>query len=188
MGALRRAGHYAARVARRKAKEATEGYLERVALWYLGRYPGSVARVRAALNKRVRRSVKELDSDPEQGARNVEAVIARLKDARLLDDARFAASRVRVLRRRGNSARAIGAALRRQGIAPGVIEQALSEEAEEGASELSAARQLARRKRLGVHRPEDKRDEHRRKDLAKLARAGFSYGVAKAALDGPGDE
>ena len=170
-------------MARRKAKKATALYLERVALWYLSRYPGSVARVTQALNKRVRRSVKELDSDAEEGARHVATVIAKLLAANLLDDDRFARSRIQTMRRRGNSARAIGVALRRQGVAAHVIDNALEACGEGGRSELQAAVEVVRRKKLGWHRRSDEeRAAHRQKDLGKLARAGFSYGVAKEAL------
>ncbi len=176
-------------MARRKAKKATVIYLERVALWYLSRYPGSVERVTQALKKRVRRSVKELDTDPAEGARNIATVIAKLKAGNFLNDTRFATSRVRTMRRRGNSARAIGVALRRQGIAPEVIEAVLAEakqsaqDEEEGDPELRAAMEMVRRKRLGWRREnEEERALKRQKDLAKLARAGFSYRVAQEAL------
>ena len=170
-------------MARRKAKKATAAYLERVALWYLSRYPGSIARVTQALNKRVRRSVTELDSDPVVGAANVAAVIAKLQAANLLDDARFARSRIRTMRARGKSARAIAATLRRQGIAAHVTEQALLEVDEHGHCELAAAIEMVRRKRLGWHRSSDEeRALYRSKDLGKLARAGFSYAVAQQAL------
>lgn len=170
---------------KRKAKEATVPYLERVALWYLERYPGSTARVRRALEKRVRRSVDELGTDPEDGQRAIESVIATLTRGGLLDDARFAASRIRVLRARGLSARAIAAKLRHQGIARGTIDAALAAHAEaEGVDELTAARTFARKRRLGRHhRTPEARSERREKDLAKLARAGFSFGIAQQVVD-----
>jgi regulatory protein len=170
---------------KRKAKEATVPYLERVALWYLARYPGSTARVQRALEKRVRRSVTELETDPEDGARAVETVIATLTRSGLLDDARFASSRVRVLRARGLSARAIASKLRHQGIAPGTIDAALNAHAEdEGVDELEAARTFARKRRLGRHhRTAEARAERREKDLAKMARAGFSFGTAQQVID-----
>lgn len=170
---------------RRKAKEATVPYLERVALWYLARYPGSTARVRRALEKRVARSVTELETDPEDGARAVETVLAALTRGGLLDDARFASSRVRVLRSRGLSARAIAAKLRHQGIEPATIDAALAAHAEDdGVDELVAGRTFARKRRLGRHhRTPEVRVERREKDLAKMARAGFSFGIAQQVID-----
>lgn len=170
---------------KRKAKEATVPYLERVALWYLSRYPGSTARVRRALEKRVARSVTELETDPEDGARAIETVIAALTRGGLLDDARFASSRIRVLRSRGLSARAIAAKLRHQGIARDTIDAALAAHAEdEGVDELAAGRTFARKRRLGRHhRTPEARAERREKDLAKMARAGFSFGIAQQVVD-----
>ena len=49
---------------------------------------------------------------------------------------------------------------------------------------LAAARRTARRRRLGPWRGEDQRAARREKDLAALARAGFSYSVAKTVIDG----
>lgn len=164
---------------RRPAKPATEAYLERVALWYLERYPGSTARVRATLDKRVRRSVAELGTDPAEGAEALEAVLAKLRRLGLLDDARFAASRVRVLRSRGKSARAIRAALARQGVDEGIIDAAL----EDGGDELEAAGRFAKKRRLGPWR-RDGAPSDREKELAKLARAGFSFDVARQIVDG----
>ena len=172
-------------MARRKAKEATAAYLERVALWYLARYPGSVARVRQALDKRVARSVEELGTSPEAGAQAAEEVIAGLLRTGLLDDERFATQRVAALRARGLSKRMIESKLRQQGIAATVVVRAV-EDAE--VDELSAARTFARKRRPGPHRrraPEDAEAARqlRDKELAKLARAGFSFGFARRVLD-----
>ena len=163
-------------MARRKAKEATAGYLERVACWYIERYPASEVRVRRALEKRVARSVAELGSDPERGREAIEVVIDKLVRIGLIDDAAFAASRVRSLRQRGLSARRIRATLRRQGIGSDDIDGALGDGGD--AADLEAAQTFVRKRRLGRH----DEPEARRKDLAKLARAGFSSGVARAAL------
>jgi regulatory protein len=165
----------------KRARPATPAYLQRVALSYLERYGGSIERVRRILTRRVRRSVEELGTDPEVGAQAVEAVIDELCRLGLLDDARLAEARVRALRRRGKSARAIRAALAGRGIDPSLCDRAL--EREDGAdAELTAARALVRRRRLGPHRDEASRALERQRDLARLARAGFSYAIAVRAL------
>ena len=53
--------------------------------------------------------------------------------------------------------------------------------------ELAAARKAAWRKRLGPWSRGD-RAASRQKDLAALARAGFSIAVARAVIDGAADE
>lgn len=183
---------YTSFVARRKAREATHAYLEGVALWYLERFPGSEARVRQVLRKRVARSVAELETDPQVGAENLEAVVAKLLRLGFIDDERFAHSRVRSLRSRGKSARAILATLRKQGISSELARVALEthDEGNTAADELEAARTFARRRRIGPHRrpgrtPTDEQDarREREKDLARMARAGFSFDVARRVID-----
>ena len=155
---------------RRPAKPATPIYLERVALWYLERYGGSEAKLRRTLGKRVRRSVNELDTDPAEGREAVEQVVAKMRRLGYLDDAKLARQRAQTLSRRGKSRRAIQADLYRQGLDTDV--DALLEET--GHDELESARAFVRKRRLGTDR---------NRDLAKLARAGFSYDVARRALD-----
>ncbi len=169
---------------RRSAKPATAAYLERVAIAYLERHPGSTARLRAVLERRVRRSVEELGTEASEGAAAIEAVIGKLRRLGYLDDVRFASSRVRTLRARGKSARAVRAELARQGIETSAVDRALEEHGDGAEAELEAARALVRRRRLGWLRGADVRDEHREKDLARLARAGFSYSIATRALEG----
>lgn len=184
-------------MARRKAREATPSYLEGVALWYLERFPGSEARVRRVLRMRVARSVSELETDPEVGAQNLEEVVSKLVRLGFIDDERFAHSRVRSLRSRGKSSRAIVATLRHQGISSDLARQALEshDEGDPDGDELVAARTFARRRRIGPHRrpgrrPTDVQEARRarEKDLARMARAGFSFDVARRIVDGTGDE
>jgi regulatory protein len=166
----------------RKAKEATPAYLERVALWYLERYGGTESRVRRALEKRVRRSVEELGTDAEEGRAAVDEVLERLRRGGWLDDRRFAEARARTLRQRGLPARAIRQKLRQSGVATETCDAVL---AASPVDDLEAARTFVRKKRLGPHRRKPPVDpaRARHRDLGRLARAGFSYGVAKAVLD-----
>lgn len=169
------------------AKPATPGYLERVALRYLERYAGSVERVRRVLARRVTRSVAELGTDPEEGLRAIDEVLAKLRRLGYLDDARFAGSRTRTLRKRGKSARAVRAALSAQGIAAATIDAALAGEDVE--VELDAARAFVKRRRLGPHRASaEAREAEREKDLARLGRAGFSYAIALRALSSSSED
>ena len=49
--------------------------------------------------------------------------------------------------------------------------------------ELQAAIALARRRRLGVYRLAAARADYRDRDLAALARAGFSYDIARRVIE-----
>jgi regulatory protein len=73
--------------------------------------------------------------------------------------------------------------LRMKGVPAPLVQQKLAE-ATAGLSEEEAARIWARKKRLGPFRREVRaRQENRQRDLSALARAGFSFGIAKKIID-----
>ncbi len=139
---------------------------------------------------KVRRSAELHGTDPEAGAAFVHALIRRFERSGILDDRRYAEGKALSLRRRGGSARSIRAALKAKGVAGEETDRAL-QAANEGAvateADLAAARRLSRRRRLGPWRARD-RARHRLKDLAALGRAGFSYDIARAVIDGAAEE
>ena len=90
----------------------------------------------------------------------------------LIDDRAWAEAQAGGLRRRGASARAVAARLSSKGAPRAEIERLLA--GEDDAAEREAARALARRRRLGPWRGPAERAARRQKDLAALARAGFS--------------
>ena len=71
--------------------------------------------------------------------------------------------------------------LTQMGIDADLIDEALNASED---NDLTRAKQLVRRKKLGYLRPENVRADFYKKDLATLGRAGFSYETAKTALDG----
>ena len=178
---------------RRGPRKATSKYLRNAALHYLERYASSSGHLRRLLLAKVARSARAYDTDPEMdpevGAAAVEALIAELLGAGLLDDARYAGARARVLHRRGASARAIRAGLRAKEIEAGDIERALAGLREEAAEpELAAALAYARRRHLGPYRGPDAREgrrekDWREKDLAALGRKGFGYDLARRVIE-----
>lgn len=169
----------------------TAAWLERVALHYLDRYGASSEMLRRVLTRRVERRCRSRDEDPSAHDNVIAETVARAQAAGLIDDARFAASRLRGLRRRGTSTRQAQARLAAKGIDAETIAATLAEEkeasgAEEGEAdtEEKAARAYARRRRLGPYRRPDTREANRERDLAAMARAGFSYRLAKDVIGG----
>ncbi len=165
----------------RTPRKITPKSLENVALHYLGRYATSSENLRRVLMRRVERSARVHGTDPAEGAAWVEALIARFQESRILDDAAYVGMRVATLRRRGDSARAIRAKLRGKGVAAGTVEEGLA--GETGESELAAAIALVRRRRLGPCRVETDRRAFFARDMAALARAGFTLDVARRILE-----
>ena len=188
-------------------KPLTAVGLEEAALRYLERYAASVAQVRRVLLERVRRAVAAGVGDAEQGGVWVAALLARYQASGLLNDTAFAEAKTASLRRRGASQRKIQGWLAERGVAREDIRRALDAEAnaeanadanaetgaetkaaiDQGPPELRAAWALARRRRLGPFRPPTQRLERRLKDLAVLARAGFSHTIARQVIDAPGE-
>ncbi len=187
---------------RRGPRKATPKYLRNSALYYLERYASSSGHLRRLLLAKVARSARAHGADPEldpgidaeAGAAAVEALIAELLGAGLLDAARYAGERARILHRRGASMRAIRAGLRAKEIEADDIESALAALREEAAEpELAAALAYARRRRLGPYRGPDARaglreqgqrdKDLREKDLAALGRKGFGYDLARRVIE-----
>jgi regulatory protein len=169
---------------RRGPRKATATYLENAALYYLQRFSSSAANLRRVMIRKVEKSAHCHGTEPDEGAALVDAMIERYLSSGLLDDAVYASGRTRALHRRGASARSIRATLRGKGVAGSIIDDALAGLAQDGGDpELVAAARLARRRRLGPYRTGDEREKRREKDLAALARAGFSYGTARRVIE-----
>jgi SOS response regulatory protein OraA/RecX len=147
----------------------TPSSLERSALWHLGRRALTTTELRDRLQKKARRHPEH----PESGAW-IEALVLRLSSSLLLDDAKVAKGRVDSARARGWSRRRIEQKLR--GVDVDVKDQAFAavDDASSSEADLAAAVIYAQKKRLSEKDP--------RKALASLARQGFSFSIAKAAL------
>ena len=175
---------------RRPTPPLTEGWLRAEAIRHLQRWPASAARVRKLLWQRVRRAQSFHGGTQEEAAPLVEAVLKNLIATKMLDDQRFAQLWVDHLRRRGTSTRMIDKKLREKGLDSAVIAHALQAYTPDdgGDPERASASAYARRRRLGPFRqPFDPDPHRRRKDLAAMARAGFSYGLACDVLKPPTD-
>jgi regulatory protein len=162
--------------------------LERAALRYLDRFDASVSRLRRVLQTHVRRAARVHETDQVAASEIIEALLGRYVASGLLSDRRYAENLVTGLRARGASQRQITHKLRVRGVAKDDADAALtSRDAHTGDAELRAASELVRKKKLGPYRKPEERQAHHRADLARLARAGFDYELARRVL-GPGDD
>jgi regulatory protein len=170
----------------RRPKVVDPAFLDAVALAYLNRFDATVNKLRQVLRERARVEARrgEPGSIPSEARMTewIEALLTRYQGSGLVDDRRYAENGVAQLRARGASRRAIAHKLRLKGLDDSVIEDALGGEvASADGADLEAAERLCKRRRLGQHRKSD-RELHRHKDLAVLARAGFSFDIAQRAL------
>ncbi|MCA9534574.1 MAG: regulatory protein RecX [Myxococcales bacterium] len=168
-------------------RRVTPAYLKNVALHYLDQRSSSRANLRRLLVRRVDRSLAEHGGEREEQVGWVDALLDELVRLRLLDDAVYATQRVRSMARAGSGTRKIRAKLAEKGVPAPLVQAALAELTEDGASpDLVAACRYARSRRLGPYRrdAEQPRDpDARQKELGKLGRAGFSYDIAMRVID-----
>jgi regulatory protein len=167
---------------RRKPRAITPAYLEKAALFYLERYASSSQNLKAVLRRKVWRAAREVEIDRDAADGWIDAVVAKLQRAGLLDDKAYAEMRVMSLRRQGESARAIRMKLAAKGVDAETIVRALDRQEDEN-DDLAAAIAYARRRRLGPFRAAAQRDERRDKDMAALARKGFGLEICRAVID-----
>lgn len=153
-----------------------------MASYYLARYSASTVRLRAVLERKVRRRCElrgaPVPEPPEMRAL-IDGVVERLTRAGLLDDAAFGRGRAAALARKGLPAWRVKADLRREGVDVAQDGVAEAVDLDEGAQ----ARRFAQRKRLGPYRPGE-RAPYRDRDLRALARGGFPLGLAMRVIDG----
>ncbi len=169
---------------RKIPRKVTPTSLENIALYYLERFATSSENLRQILSRRVLRSAKHHKTDIEACDQLIDELILRYVDSGLLDDAAYARTQAASLNRRGKSIRAIRIRLRQKGVRSNIIEETLEVLAHEiGEPDLAAAIAYARKRRLGPYRGSSNKPENKDKELAALARNGFSYSLARRIVE-----
>lgn len=175
----------------RPVRPVTAKSLENAAAFYLERFPSTAEKLRRVLQRRVARARLQDAPVIDDVGRAIDAIVARFVSAGVVDDRAYAQTKARALHRRGASERLTRQALRHAGVDGETLGQALAgldQELDSNPAEREwrAAVALARRRRLGPFRPAEARAEHRGRDLASLARAGFAYDLARKVIDAEG--
>ena len=162
-------------------------YLYNYALWYLGRFAASSGH----LAKMLARKWQRVQLPPDTAM--IAQVISRLLAEKWLQDDVYANSLTRGLRHKGLGARRIVQTAQSKGVEASLAQMALentdSEKTNAGEDpELVAAQRWAQKKRLGpwrLNKPDttpESLQKQKLKDMASLARAGFSHDIIKQAL------
>ena len=162
---------------KRAPRPVTSTYLRNAALHYLKQRSASRAMVRQTLTRRAkgRLQVRALEVDT---IAHIERALDALVADKLIDDVSFARGRKATLQHKGLPARRIAQGLKLKGVDAETIEATLAD----GVDDQAQARRYAERRRLGPWSRKADTPEQRRKDLAAMARAGFSYGAASRAI------
>lgn len=166
---------------KRPPKKITPTYLHNAGLYYLERFSASKRHFKTVMMRKVKRSCMHHE---EQSYEECRAMVDELADKfeklELLNDEVYARGQVTSLRRRGKSRTAILNKMRMKGIANEDTLNVL-EEIDDEDTEFQAALRLARKKKIGPFFIGE--EENVQKSLGVLARAGFSYDIAKKALE-----
>ena len=170
-----------ARTTGRKRKPLNEERLHELALFYVGKFATTRAKLAAYLNRKLREREWDGETSPD-----VDRLVDRLSASGLVDDALYALSKSRSLSERGYGAARVRQSLR----AAGVEEEDRAAAHEFAANEAaSAALRFARRRRIGPFAEAVPDRAGRERALAAMIRAGHGFELAKAVVDAePGSE
>ncbi|WP_373087339.1 regulatory protein RecX [Sneathiella sp.] len=165
-------------------KEPTSKWLRDQALRYLNRFPATTFKMRQHLMTRAAAGAELFDVDDAELGFRIEAEIARLVASGFINDREFAASKARVMARQGKSVTQIELRLQGLGFTEEDQENALEELGEDRrALDLAAAARYVKRRKFGPYKPARTREARDTREMASLARSGFSYDVARTVLD-----
>jgi regulatory protein len=156
------------------------GSLEQLALFYVGRY----ATTKAKLARYLGRKVQERGW-AEAGKAPIEPLVQRFAERGYIDDGAFASARAASLQRRGYGERRVAQAL----YAAGIDEEDAAEarqQSREGA--FAAALRFAERRRIGPYAAQTADREAKQRAFAAMMRAGHPVDLARRLLDArPGE-
>lgn len=154
--------------------------LERLALFYAGRYATTRAKLRAYLSRKI--AERGWSGAPGDA---VDRLVERFAALGYVDDRAFASARAASLMRRGYGARRVGEALRAAGIEAADAEP-VREEARDGG--WAAALRFAEKRRIGPYAAEAPDREGRQKAMAAMLRAGHDMDHVRRILNAlPGE-
>jgi regulatory protein len=171
---------YARKSARPRKPLNGEG-LHELALFYLGKFATTRAKLSTYLNRKVRERGWEGQDPPD-----IERLVERLAASGLVDDAAYALSKSRSLSERGYGASRVRQTLRMAGVEE--QDGAAAHELAVGEAAAAALR-FARRRRIGPFADGIPERKERERALAAMIRAGHSFELARKVVDAePGSE
>lgn len=161
-------------------RKITLSYLENAGLYYLQRYASTVENFKKVLQRKAKKSLLHHGEIPAETPQWIEDVAARYVRSGLLNDTVFAEGRLQSMRRKGYSKSKIKMTLNQKGVSGKLVETIMADQ--DSDDELRAAHSYAKRRRLGPYRTKQVEDSQR-KDMATLARQGFSYDIIRKLID-----
>ncbi len=167
----------------RKLKEPTPQWLRQRALFYLDRFPATTMKMRQYLFSKAKPGMLQHGMNESDLKAAIDGEIEKLAKSGILNDTEFANSKARLLVRQGKSTSFIRNKLLQLEFTDEQVATALSAlESTAEARDLKAAARYVRKRKFGPYKPENTRSERYQKEMASLARNGFSYDIARKIL------
>ena len=168
---------------RKKTLQVTVDEMRNFAFAYVEKYAPSKQQLKTYLLKKYLRA--KLINVKKQDLNNlIDIVILELEKSKFLSDKFYSESKAKNLIQRGNSINKIRNYLLSKGINNEYIKETISKINEKNEDQdFFSAIKLCKKKRIGPSRPEDNRELFYKKDIAILARNGFSFEISKRVMD-----
>lgn len=164
-----------------------EQWIRNAGLRYLGRFSASEKHFRVILSQKINRADRCVSDDPLTHQEWIESAVKIATEYGLLDDEKLALGLANSHKRRGLARYATRQKLKQKKLSEAHIEAALEtcytfQDHHQVDPHLFAAARAARKKRIGPWGPDVLDYPTFQKQIAKLARRGFSYAIAKKVL------
>ena len=151
--------------------------LNKYAINYLSKYDTSKNNLEKILRNKIRRMNLE-KKEKFILYNSIASIITGLESKKFINDKYYSESKIRNLSLQGKSKNSIKSYLILKGIKKDLINEMLNNfELENPDWEMKSAKIFIRKKRLGM-----KDTKNMKKDLAKMAHAGFDYNISKKTL------
>jgi len=155
---------------------------------YLEKYSPSKQQLRIYLFKKLIKTKQNI-SNKKEIFNLIDSVITTLVDNKFVSDRHYSDIKSKTFLKRGYSLNKIRYSLIKKGIDEKYIKASISKIKEkESDPDFFSAIKLCKKRRIGPIREENNRSLFYKKDIAILARSGFSYELSKKILDIPKDE
>ena len=169
----------------KKDLEKTIDEIRNFAYSYLEKYSPSKQQLRIYLFKKLIKKKQNISSKKEI-FNLIDSIITTLVDNKFISDKHYSDIKSKTFLKRGYSLNKIRYSLIKKGIDEKYIKASISKIKEkESDPDFFSAIKLCKRRRIGPIREESNRSLFYKKDIAILARSGFSYELSKKILDIP---
>ncbi|MBO7244158.1 MAG: RecX family transcriptional regulator [Alphaproteobacteria bacterium] len=164
-------------------KQINKTRLTNITLFYLERFESSSFKTRKMLERRIQKERLNGNIIPDNINTMIDEVIQKMIELGYINDERVIQNQVQRLSNSGKSKSFILNKLKQDGLCPQTVSNYLRTFDEEtSSSDLTRAHNWLKKHKKGQFRIKDASLFYQ-KDLAALGRAGFSYEIAKQALE-----